>query len=199
MQENVDHDDDQQQRFKKRLNDFLNAGGNREGGVQTHFVIQIGRKSLLERLHRGAYALRRLHRVGAGQLIQCQDGRRLAVIAADYVVGLRAEFDPGQVLQPQIRPVRICADDDFAEFLSGNQTPLGAHGVRELLSLRNRFAADFPRRVHRVLNLDGLNNLGNRNLKFGQLVRLHPDAHRVLPGAKYQNFRDTRHARQVVH
>src|SRR6202044_4151781 len=118
-----------------------------------------------------------------------------AVVAAHHIVGLRSEFQARYVLQPQIRPVWIRADDDVAEFLGGNQAALSADRISELLPGRNWLSSNFSRRVDRVLNLNRLNDLRNRDLKFRQLIRLHPDGHRVLTGAKHQNFRDSWHAR----
>ena len=82
-------------------------------------------------------------------MVECDEGRRLAVEATDEVVGLRSQFDAGDVLEAHEGPVRLRSNDDFAEFLLGLQTPLGTDRVGELLPRRHRLRADLAGRDSR--------------------------------------------------
>ena len=74
---------------------------------------------------------------------------------------------------------------------SGRDQPaLRAHRVGELLPLRHRLAADLSGRVDLVLFLDGRDDLGDGDAEFGELVRLHPDAHGVLARAEHLDAAD---------
>ena len=46
--------------------------------------------------------------------------------------------------------------------------------------------------------LDGVHDLRHGDVQLGELVRLHPQAHGVLPGAEHHDARDPGHARQLV-
>ena len=70
-----------------------------------------------------------VERVGAGNLEHGDDRGRLAVVAADGVVEHRAQLEPGDVLQPDLRAVRVGPDDDVAELLLVQQAALRADGV----------------------------------------------------------------------
>ena len=87
----------------------------------------------------------------------------------------------------------------FPNSSGGNQPALRAHRVGELLPGRNRLASDLTRRIHVVLRLQRLHDLRNRDVQLRQLIRLHPDAHRVLPRAENLIWRYPGHARQFVH
>ena len=97
----------------------------------------------------------------------------------------------------QNRAVGIGAKNDVAEFLGRDQPALRAHRVGELLALRNRLAADLPCRVHVVLCLDCRDDVTRRYAKLGQLVWIHPDAHRIL-AAEDLHARNTLHAGKLV-
>ncbi len=79
-------------------------------------VIEVGGEALLDLLHEPLDPVGGLDRVGAGQLVERENGGRLAVEAAGDVVGLGAQLDARHVLQPHDRAVRVGAQDDVAEF-----------------------------------------------------------------------------------
>jgi hypothetical protein len=68
------------------------------GDILGEALLQLG----LDRL---AHAVGGGQRVGAGRLVDVDDGGRLAVVAAELVAGLGAEFDPADVLDPHQRAV----------------------------------------------------------------------------------------------
>ena len=62
--------------------------------------------------HRRLDAVGDVERVGAGNLEDGDDRGRLAVVAADGVVEHRAELEARDVLQADLRAVRVGAEDD---------------------------------------------------------------------------------------
>src|SRR5207253_8619075 len=68
---------------------------------------------------------------------------------------------------------------------------LRQHRIRELLIRRSGLPANLAGRIDRVLSLERADNIGDRNAKFGQLVRTDPEAHGVLSRAKNLSLADT--------
>ncbi len=96
-----------------------------------------------------------------------------------------------------IEPSGLRADDDFAELLLGNQPALRANSVSEFLALAARARRRSAGRIDSVLRLIALMISGTVILQLGQLVRLHPNAHRVLARAEDLTPGDARHAASV--
>ena len=184
MQEHEDDDDDQHQRFDQGLLDFLDPFSDGLGGVEGDDVIEIRRETFLQLGHQFFGAGGRFEGVGAWHLVQRQHCRRFAVQAAFHAVGLGAEFDARDVAYPHHRAVWIGAYDDGTEFLRRLQPALGADGVSEFLPARYRLGADRAGRIDGVLRVDRVDDLGNRDVEFGQLVRIDPQAHGVLAGTE---------------
>ena len=61
-----------------------------------------------------------------------------------------------------------------------------------------RLAADLTCGVHCVLRLDGLHDFGDGDVKFGQLIRLYPETHRVLASAEDGDAGDSGDPRQAI-
>src|ERR1035441_1075753 len=76
--------------------------------------------------------------------------------------------------------VWISSKDDVAKLLWLDQASLRAHGVGELLTVRNRLATNLSRRIHIVLSLNRCDNLRRGHAKLRKLVGLNPDAKRIL-------------------
>jgi len=72
-------------------------------------------------------------------------------MAPDRVIELGAEFEPRDVLQVDLGPVRVRADDDLAEFTFVQQASLRPDGVGVLGARRRRLATELARRRERVL------------------------------------------------
>ena len=73
-----------------------------------------------------------------------------------------------------------------------------AHRISKLLPFRHRLTADRAGGIHSILGVNGLNDFRNRESKFRQLIRLDPNAHRVLARAENRNARDPLHACELV-
>ncbi len=184
LQEDVDDQDDEGQRDEERDEDLVNAGVDGRGGVERDVIRHVRREGLGELVHPRANIFCRLNGVGAGELIDSHDGRRLAFKAAIEVVGLCAELDAGDVPEVEDRAVGVGAQDDVAELLRGDEASLGADGVGELLTSGDRLAADLAGWVYGVLRLQGSADLRDGDAELGELVGLDPDAQGVLAGAE---------------
>ena len=180
LQEQEHHDDDQHQGFNERFLDFLHALGDGQGRVQGDGVVEVRREALFDLRHELFGSLGGVNGVGAGQLVEGDEGGRFAVEATDDVVGLRSQFDAGDVLESHEGPVRLRSNDDFAEFLLTLQSALGTDRIGELLPRGHRLRADLAGRVHGVLRLDGVDDLRNGDVELGELVGLHPETYGIL-------------------
>ncbi|EXI65763.1 MAG: hypothetical protein AW08_02975 [Candidatus Accumulibacter adjunctus] len=97
LQEDEDDDDHQHQRLEQRVLDLLDAFGDGQCRVEGDDVVEVGRETLLDLFHQCLGAVRGIEGVGSGDLVEGDEGRRLAVQPPFHVVGLGAEFDPGNV------------------------------------------------------------------------------------------------------
>ena len=75
-------------------------------------------------------------------------------------------------------------DNDIAKFFRRFQASLSKHGIGELLVPRSGLSADLTSRVYGVLGLDRVGNVRNGDAELCQLVRLHPQSHRILTRAE---------------
>ena len=141
---------------------------------------------------------RGLHRVGVRREIERDADRRAAVDARLGVLVLRAHLDAGDVADAQHRAVGIGAQHDLAELFRRRQRALGLHVHLELLVVADRARADAADRRLHVLRLDGVDDVGRREVEAGQPLGVEPDAHRVVELAEQQRLADARHARQFV-
>jgi hypothetical protein len=107
-------------------------------------------------------------------------------------------FSRPTILHPDYPAVRRLANDDLSEVIGGNQTPLRPNRVRVVLPFGHWLAAHLSRGVHRVLGLDRVDDVGNSDAHFAQLIRLHPQSHRILPGAEDLHIPDALGARQRI-
>ena len=198
LEENKNHQHHQRQRLPKGLADFANPFGHRLRGVNRDLVIHVGREAGLQFCHELFDAFFGFDGVGVGELKQGENGRGFAIVTAHDVVIRGAQFDAGHVPQAHHRPVRRGAENDAAKFVLRREPALGEHGVSEFLSGRGGTAANFAGRIDGVLAVDGVDDLRDGDIEFGQLVGFHPNSHGVLPGAENRHLRNARHPAQRV-
>src|SRR5690606_26616633 len=114
----------------------------------------------------------------------CDAGGRLAVVAGDELVVLRAHLHPGDVAQLEHRAVRVGPHDDVAELLRRLQPRLrGDRGV-DLLAFDGWRRAQRADRDLRVLGLDRRGDVARCEAVGVEFVWVQPDPHRVL-GTEY--------------
>ena len=133
------------------VTDLADALHDRQRRVERDRVVHVPREPRLQVLQRLLDVAGDLEGVRARDLEDGDDGGGLAVVPADGVVELGPELDAGDVLERDLRPVGVGADDDLAEFLLVQEAPLRAHGVGVLGAGHRRRAADLARRRSAVL------------------------------------------------
>ena len=180
------------------MDDLLDAGRHRLGGVQRDHVLDVLREAFLHPLHRAADVLRDLQAVGIGQLVDRQHGGRLGIEGTDLVVGLGAQFDAGHVAQQHLRAVGVRAHHHLAELFRRLQAAAGLHGIGELGAGRRRRAAELAGRGQHVLLLHGVDDVRHGEAQPAELVRLDPDAHGVVGTTEDGDLADALDARDLV-
>src|SRR6185369_7198355 len=191
-------DDHQYDGNREGLDYFSDPLGHGSGCVQRDGVVHALRQSQLLFCKKFFDSTCRRHSVRARQLINRDDRTRLAVQVTDDGVVLRSELNASNVLYTDNSAIRRCAHHDLLKVLRRNQPALGPYGVGEFLAWRSRFAANLAGRIHRVLSLDRRDNFWNCDAELRQLVRLHPQSHRVPAGAKHLDAADAGHAAQLI-
>ncbi len=125
LQKDDDHDDHQQNGLKQRVNHCFNGMPDEDRWVIDNGVIDPLRKILLQLIHRMTDICGKLECVGAGRLKDRErDGGFVIEQRAKRIAG-RAQLDSGDVFEERLLAMRTGLDDDLAEFLLGNQPPLG--------------------------------------------------------------------------
>ena len=166
--------------------------------VESDGVIDVGRETLFCFGHQFAHTLRSFHRVAPRKLITSENGGRLSVESAFQVVTLRTEIDPRDVFHPHKRSVRICSNDDLAEFLRGLQPSLCADRVGKFLSAWDWFTPNLSSRIHVVLLLHRADDVGHGDAEFRELIWFYPEPHRILTRAKHLHIGNSRNARELI-
>ncbi len=198
LEEQEDDQDDENHRLPEGARDLLHPLGDRQRGVEAHLVVEVAREALLELGHHVLDALRDREGVGSRRLEGGDEGRGPSVEAPRLVVREGPQLDARDVLESHDRPLGGDADHDGSELFGGDETPLGAHAVGELLARRRRLRAHASGGVDGVLLLQRAQEVGDRQAQLGQLVGLDPDPHRVLRQAEVHDLPDTRDAVQGV-
>ena len=105
---------------------------------------------------------------------------------------------PGDVAQPRDFAVGAGLDDDLAELLLGLQPSLRIDGELQIEpDLARRCADHAGCRLH-VLRPDFAHHVGCRKAALGDLLRIQPDAHRIVAGAEQLHLTDAFDARQPI-
>ena len=198
LEEDENHDHHQQERLQQGNNYLAHTLGNSQGGIQGDDVVQVGRKALLQLGHELLGAVGRQQGIGARHLVEGDGRARLAVQARVEVVGLGPQLNPGHIPDPDDGSVLVGAQHDGAELLLCLETSLGAHRIGELLAPGRRFRAHLSGRIHRILGIDCIQDLGNGDVQLGKLVRFYPDAHGVLSSAEDGDTGDTGDTRHLI-
>ena len=108
---------------------------------------------------------------------------RLVEIAAAIVVG-GAELDPADVANAHHAPVRLRFHDDIAEGSGIGEAPLRLDVELEGAGLRHRRLIDDARRHLHVLPAQRVDHVAGGEIARGELLRIEPDAHRVVARAE---------------
>ena len=161
-------------------------------------VVDAVRKVLLDLLHRLAHVVRQRDGVRLRRLEDGDRHRRLVVEQAAQCVLAGAQLDASDVLQMQHAAVGRGGDDDVAEFLFGHQPALRIHRQLKVGVLRCRRCAHHARRDLLVLLADRARHIARGEVARRELLRIEPDAHRVIAGAEYEHLPHAGNALQRV-
>src|SRR5262249_41811776 len=139
------HDDHQHHRLEEGMDDLVDAGADRGGGVEGYLVLDARRETRRDFVHRLADALLNLQCVGAGNLVDGDHRRRLPIEAPHRVVENRAQPQTRDAREPHHRAVRVGANDDLTELLRGTQPAQRLNLIGELGPLWRRRSTDLTR------------------------------------------------------
>ncbi len=179
MQEYQHDDEDENNRFDKCLDHFLDGQANKRRRVIRINDLHSGRECFLKTGNSRLHAFRGADRIGAGGKIDADGARRHAVIAGLARIAFRSKLHTGYIVQPHQRTVGRALQNDVAELLRRLKAALGRHRRIELLAFFSRHRTELPRRNLCVLRLDGRGNIARHERVFGKLVRIQPDAHGI--------------------
>ena len=177
-------------RFGQRLQDFLDAGRDRQRRIEGVDEVDAGRQPRTQSGHDRLDAGRDVERVRSRCLEYGNADARLSVDTPDLLIVERAELDACDVLEVNDRPVLIRAEDDLLELLRGLQPSRRADRVSHVLAGRRRSRANLPGRIHGALLLHGAHDLGDGDAHRPETIGLKPDPQRVIAGAEHANLAD---------
>src|ERR1700741_2801752 len=121
MEKDVNDDDNEDDGDEKREDDFLDALGDRCGGVQGNNVIDVAGEALLGFHHHFLESVGGLDSVGARKLVGGDDRAGLAVEAAEDAVVLSTKLDARHVLDAHNTAAGIFAHDNLAKLFWGRK------------------------------------------------------------------------------
>ena len=197
LQEQVHHQHHQDDGFDQRHHHVADGKAD-EGGVvhridHLHARRQGGAQFFGALLHQSHGA----ERIGARRQHHGHTGGGVAIEQAGDFVGLRAQFDAGDIAQAHDGAAGRGLQHDFAELLRRLQARLGRDGGVELLALHGGLLADLAGGNLHVLRLDRGGHVRRHQAEILQLERVQPDAHRILR-AEHLGVAHARHAGELV-
>ena len=169
-EEQENHDGNNQQRFRQRLQNFVDRILDIFGRVVSHVPGEAGRQFVLDRGHFFADALDHFQRIGVGQHPDAHEHGAFAAEAHLAVVIFRAERHVGHVAQPD-ELVAVLPHHELFEFIHGTQI-----GVRRQIHLHQRTLRVADRR-EKIIGRKHLPDLIRIDAERRQPVGLQPDAH----------------------
>ncbi len=161
-------------------------------------VFQAFRHVLVQLFHRLADVGRDIERIGARCLEHTHaDGRIVVQQRTQRVVG-GAHFEAADVAKTGHGAVGAALDDDVAELFFALQAPLRIDRQLHVHARQARRCADHAGRGLHVLATDGGHHVAGREAALRDLLRVEPDAHRVVAAAEDLHLAHAFDARQRV-
>ena len=198
LQEDEDDDQHQDRGRDQRLVDLADRGVDEHRGVERRRVDEPRRELARQGRHLRLDRALDIERVGARRLKDAEAGGRLAVDFEDLAVGLRSELDAADIAHPRHLAGIAGLDDHVLEFFDVGETAVNLDGVLEVDAGRRRRRADLAGGDFLALLLQRPHHVGGVEAARLQLVRIEPDAHRILAGAEDGDIADARQARKLV-
>ena len=198
LQEDVDGEDDEPDGDEERPHDLLDRDPDELGRVVGTRVGHAVREARGEPRHGRLDPARHVEGVGARQLEDADERRRLAADAAERSVVLGAQLHAADVAESQHRAIGPRAENDLLELGRHRQAAAGGDGVLELLAPRRRGLADLPGRRLEVLLADRIGHVAGGESEAREPVGIQPEAHPIVPPVEHGHLSDAGHARQHV-
>ena len=184
-EEQEDHQGHQHEGLEQRVQHLLDGRLQEAGDVVADLEVHAGRERLrLELLELVLDLLDDGGGVGAGELLEHDGGRGVAVDVRVEVVVRGAQLDPGDVLDPQDLAVGIGLQDDVLVLL---RLVVAADPGQDVLDGLRRLAgrlAEPPGRTDHALFGHGLHDVVGGHVVGAHAVEVQPDPHRILAAAE---------------
>ena len=111
---------------------------------------------------------------------------------------MRSQLNPGHILKPHHRAVRIGRDDDVLKLANRVETPLGLERELKITFTSVGGSRNPARRRLEALRLDGVRHVSRCQIEGSQLVWIDPYAHAVGERAELRDVADAGKARKCV-
>ena len=197
-EEEEDDQDDEDAGLEERVLDLGNGGLHEACGVEGNLVVDAGREALGQRGDLGLHGVGDVQRVGAGGEEDTDADGGLAVERRLLLVALGAELKASHVTQTQRAGGAGGANDDLAELFRRREAAGGDDRHGEGLTIGRGFLAEAAGGVLVIRRADGLGDVARGHAEARHLVRLKPDAHRVVAGTEHAGVADPRDALDLV-
>src|SRR5512135_277245 len=190
-EEEEDHQGHQHERLEQGVEHLVDGGLQEGGDVVADLIVHTGRERLrLDLLQLLLDLLDDGGGVGAGGLLQDDGGGGVAVDVRVDVVVRGAQFDVGDVLEPQDLAIRICLENNISILIRLVVAPhVGQNVLDRLRRLARRLAEASGRADHALLS-EGLHDVVGRQVVGAHAVELQPDPHGVLAAAEDRGAAD---------
>ena len=186
-----DHDQHHQRdRLQQRVHHRLDRGAHELRRVVDDLVIDAFGHRLLQLRHGLAHAVGDLDRVGARRLEDRHGDRVLVVQQRAQRVVRGAQLQPRDVAQPRHRAVGAALDDDVAELVLALQPALRVDRQLQVDALDAGRRADHAGRGLDVLLADRAHHVARGEAALRDLLRVEPDAHRIVARAEQLHVAD---------
>src|SRR5262249_34565116 len=198
LQEQKDDDQNQDRRLDQSLVHFVNRGLHKDRRVEWHRISETLGKGARQNLHLRLHRVLDIERIGSRRLIDADAGSLLAVEVEILAISLGTKFDAADVAQPRDFAIAAGLDDHIFIFADIIEPPLKLDGELKINAGRRRRHANLPGSHFLALVLKRLHDILGVETARLQLVRIEPDAHRILSGAKYIDVADAGKPRQFI-
>ncbi len=94
--------------------------------------------------------------------------------------------------------IRIGAHDDVAKLFCRNEASLSANGIGHCRSGRCGISGHLTGWVHSILLIEGADEIADGQPEFREDLRLNPNAHGTVGGAKQYGLAGARYAQELI-
>ena len=180
MEEKIHHEDDQNDRFDKRLDHLVDRQANERRRVIRNDSLEAFGEKGFEFRKPCPHAICRVERIGTYSKPDRDTGSRRPIIAANRLVIFRADLHTRHILQAHLRAVFVHAQQYVLKLLGRFEACLRGDRCVELLAFHRRPRAELACGDFSILSPDSSSNVGDRHAEALHLLRIDPDAHCML-------------------